>query len=140
MAIYHEHMGQPLPLEGGVQTLWFLNAGLSQKTAESMLSILPGLGTLQMGRKSVSGQFDYRWNSDEKGIVAALTHFHSNIHFFTLAMAELLPFNLPTGLASNNLMRPGGLVEHMPKHPPAILMTSRSDASGLILPDRFPPQ
>ncbi len=117
MALYHEHTGKPLPSDGGVQAMWFLNAGLSQATADGFLAILPGYGTLKQGeRKSASGQFDYRFNSDNKSIVAALTHFHSNIHFFTIATSDPATYGFPSGrLPHSRFVRPGELLALMPK-------------------------
>jgi hypothetical protein len=49
MAFYREHVGDALPLTGGVHVNWFLNAGLAQATAEDILRILPTPGTLRQG-------------------------------------------------------------------------------------------
>ena len=116
MALYHEHAGSPLPLDGGVHGMWFLNAGLGRETAEGFLKILPIYDTLSQGRrKSVSGQFDYRFNTDNKSIVAALTHFHSNIHFFTIAMADPETYGFPSEkLPHSRFVRPGELLNLMP--------------------------
>lgn len=116
MALYREHAGHPLPLEGGVHAMWFLNNGLGQETANGMLRILPVHNTLKQGqRKSASGQFDYRFNSDNRSIVAALSHFHANIHFFTIAMAEPALYGFPRPMPSSAFVRPGELTKHMPK-------------------------
>jgi len=138
MAMYHEYVGEPLPSTGGVHGMWFLNAGLSQQTADGMLKILPGAGTLKAGRKNASGQFDYRYNSDDKSIVAALTHFQGNIHFFTIAMAEPATYQFPRPMPYSAFVRPGELLKHMPKPPPAILMplSNAERFPSLILPQR----
>jgi hypothetical protein len=108
MALYREHTGDALPLEGGVHAMWFLNNGLSQTTADGMLRILPVHNTLTQGqRKSASGQFDYRFNSDDRSIVAALSHFHSNIHFFTIAMAQPSLYGFPRSMRFSAFVRPG---------------------------------
>lgn len=123
MALYREHAGHALPFDGGVHVQWFLNNGLAQETANAMLRILPVHSTLHQGpRKNASGQFDYRFNSDDKSIVAALSHFHSNIHFFTLAMAEPAKFDLPRAMPFSAFIKPSELLQFMPKPPPAILM------------------
>lgn len=85
MALYREHVGEPLPPGGGVFTKWFLNAGLNQEQAEAMISILPIGGSLRQGRQHSIEQFGYRYNCDDKHIVAALAGFHSNLHAFVLA-------------------------------------------------------
>ncbi len=125
MALYREHTGIALPLEGGVHVMWFLNNGLAQETADGMLRILPVHSTLRQGlKKNASGQFDYRFNSDDKSIVAALSHFHSNIHFFTIAMAEPSKFGFPRTMPFSAFVKPGELVKFMPKPAPAIVMLS----------------
>lgn len=138
MAIYREHVGEPLPPTGGVQGMWFLNAGLGEQTAAKFLNFLPVFETLEMGKQSASGQFGYRYNSDDKSIVAALTHFQGNVHFFTIAMAEPSTHGFPRDVQFGAFIRPGELLKHMPKPPPAILMP-RSNTSrfpSLILPER----
>jgi hypothetical protein len=126
MALYREHAGHALPVDGGVHVMWFLNNGLAQETADAMLRILPIHSTLQQGpRKNASGQFDYRFNSDEKSIVAALSQFHSNVHFFTLAMAEPSLYGFPRDMPFSAFVKPGELTKFMPKPPPAIIMPGR---------------
>ena len=75
MALYREHVGEPLPMSGGVHTAWFLNAGLSQANGDTILSKLPVFGTLAQGRFFVPEQFAYRFNTDGKSIVAATRWF-----------------------------------------------------------------
>ncbi len=85
MALFSEHVGQPLSENEGVSTKWFLNAGLAQKEAESYLSILPIAGELRQGAKHSIEQFSYRYNCDKKSTFAALIGFHKNLHIFALA-------------------------------------------------------
>lgn len=139
MALYREHVGEPLPITGGVHTMWFLNSGLSEQAAQNMLSILPEYSTLKQGRrKSASGQFDYRFNTDEKSVVAALTHFHGNIHFFTMSAADTSLYKFPKPLPYTAMVRPGELMKFMPKLPPSILMPARPSSlksRWLFLPE-----
>lgn len=143
MALYHEHAGSALPPDGGTYAIWFLNNGLDQPTGDNFLRILPAHGTLVQGRrKSASGQFDYRFNTDERSIVAALTHFHGNIHFFTIAMADPAAYHFPRDrLPHGRFMRPGDLLASMPKPPPAILMPAMplTAASTVSPPPRVRP-
>lgn len=88
MAIFYEHIGAPLPSNGAVCTTWFLNAGLTVVAAEAILSILPAHATLRQGTKVVSEQFAYRYNTDDKTVVAALSGFHNNLHILTIATSE----------------------------------------------------
>lgn len=140
MALYYEHIGSPLPMDGGTHSVWFLNNGLDQATGDNFLRILPAYNTLTQGRrKSASGQFDYRFNTDEKSIVAGLTHFHNNIHFFTIAMSEPGLYKFPRDkMPHGRFMRPGTLIAAMPQRPPAVFMptppTLKSDY--LVLPAR----
>jgi hypothetical protein len=123
MAFFAEHTGKPMPLDGGVHGMWFLNSGLSQKAADTMLKMLPMFETLKQGeRKTATGQFDYRFNSDDKSIVAALTHFHSNIHFFTIAMANPADYKFPRQDIHGAFVKPGQLVDFMPKPRPFIFI------------------
>jgi hypothetical protein len=110
MALYREHVGEALPLEGGVHTNWFLNAGLSQKAADTMLSIMPMVGTLTQGRFAVPEQFSYRFNTDGRSVVAALASFHSNFHVFVMAAADPKFYRLPLPLPLADFLQPGQLV------------------------------
>src|SRR3546814_3162881 len=42
MALYREHIGEPLPQGGITYSQWFLNSGISQKTANNYLKIQIG--------------------------------------------------------------------------------------------------
>lgn len=143
MAFYREHIGQPLPLDGGVFTMSFLNAGFHHGQAEALFRILPSHRTLTQGQgKSASGQFDYRYNTDRKSIVAALSHFHGNIHLFTVATSEPDKLDLPPGGKFTGFIRPGELLRKMPKPRPAIIMPGADwspTGRGLILPKRRRP-
>jgi hypothetical protein len=114
MALYREHIGTPLPRQGAAYSQWFLNAGLAQTTADSMLSFLPGSETLRQGRFHVDSQFVYRFNSDDKSIVAAFAKFHSGLYIFTITTSqpEKYPLSLNTETAA--IVRPGELFDHMP--------------------------
>lgn len=88
MALYRELVGEALPMHGAVFVQPYLNGGLSQAQADSLMSILPNRATLRQGRKEVSGQFAYAANSDDRSIVMTLVSFHQNLHFLLLATAE----------------------------------------------------
>ncbi|WP_342363323.1 hypothetical protein [Terrarubrum flagellatum] len=87
-ALYREHVGQALPKHGRAWSTWFLNAGLANQTLQSMLAIMPGGRTLEQGKFHVDEQFAYRYNSDERTIVAALSRFHKGLYIFSLATSE----------------------------------------------------
>lgn len=88
MALYREHVGLALPLAGAVFVQPILNGGLSQQAAEETLRILPGTATLSQGKKSVSDQFAYAFNTDNRSIVMALASFQQNLHFLLIATSE----------------------------------------------------
>lgn len=88
MALYREHIGLALPVNGAVFVQPYLNGGLSQEQADGMLSILPITGTLRQGRREVSRQFAYAFNSDNRSIVMALATFQQNLHFLVLATSD----------------------------------------------------
>jgi hypothetical protein len=115
MALYREHVGHALPLTGGVHTNWFLNAGLAQRTAEGILKILPGGGTLRQGSFQVPEQFAYRYNCDGRTVVAALAGFHSNLHVFVVATSTPNLFKMPRPIPHSDFLRPGELVARIPQ-------------------------
>jgi len=88
MALYREHVEEELPLHGQVYSRWFLNSGLDDRSAQSLLTILPLNETLKMGKRVATEQFAYRFNCDGRTIIAALAGFHSNLHVLTVATSE----------------------------------------------------
>ncbi len=117
MALYREHVGSALPMEGGVQTHYFLNSGLSIATAESILAILPLKGGLEQGSFTSAGQFVYRFNCDGRETLAALISFHRGLHIFLVAAANPSFYGMPTGQHGSDFVRPGELVARMPTVP-----------------------
>jgi hypothetical protein len=119
MALFKEHVGTPLPASGLVQTKWFLNHGLAEQTAHAMLSIMPLGGTLSQGSFSVPEQFAYRYNCDNRSILAALVGLNRNVHIFILASSTPDEFGMPhvellNDEVSGNLCRPGELLMLLP--------------------------
>jgi len=78
MALYREHVGEPLPVGGLVFTQHYLNSGLQRQEAEATLRILPELGQLRQGTQASGRLFNYRYNTDDRTIVAALAAFNDN--------------------------------------------------------------
>ncbi len=115
MALYREHIGQPLPLTGGVNTLFFLNAGLSRKAGDAMLSKLPIFHTISQGKFAVPEQFAYRFNCDGSSLIAALAGFHSNLHIFTVATSNPDFFDATQAIPYADFVRPGELVNRIPQ-------------------------
>jgi hypothetical protein len=118
MALYREHVGTPLPGEGGVQTIWYLNHGLSEEHAHAHLSILPAAATLRQGTFIVPEQFAYRYNCDDKSIFAALIGLNKNLHVFVIASSTPETFGLPAAIpnaeTAGNFMRPSQLLARLP--------------------------
>lgn len=112
MALYRHHIGEALPLGGGVQTNVFMNAGLAEESAEHMLKVLPAFNSLQQGKFWPTDQFAYRYNSDGKMVVAALASFHSNLHLFIIATSQVQTFRLPL-YSDSELLHTGELVARL---------------------------
>ncbi len=89
MALFREHVGEPLPAGGLVFTQHYLNSGLHRHEAEATLSILPGLGQLRQGRQTSGRSFSYRYNTDDRTIVAALAGFNDNFFVRVFATHDL---------------------------------------------------
>jgi hypothetical protein len=81
MALFREHIGRPLNLDGAVFVRYYFNAGLSREEARKTLQILPVFGELKMGKQASGRSFNYRYNSDDKGLIAALAAFSDNLFF-----------------------------------------------------------
>lgn len=88
MALYREHVGEPLPVGGLVFTQHYLNSGLTRQEAEATLQILPVPGQLRQGRQASGRLFNYRLNTDGKSIVAALAAFNDNFFVRVFATHE----------------------------------------------------
>ena len=119
MALFREHTGSPLPMYGKVFTQWFSNAGLSQQTADAILRILPEQATLVQGKWQVGEQFTYRYNTDEKTVVAALAYFQGGLFVHTIATTtpdRIIFFTEPgmTGRPTDAIAAPGDLLKMMP--------------------------
>lgn len=120
MALYREHVGVALPNDGVVYSTHFLNAGLSAKSAEAMLNMMPLPGELRMGKRSSKSQFAYRYNTDEKSIIAALVGFHGNLHCLIIATSDPDTYGgaITSGGFPLSLSKPGTLVKLLnPKWP-----------------------
>lgn len=111
MALYRHHVGSPLPLEGGVYTQFYFNHGLNRAQAEITLKILPVPGKLIQGRHTSAGQFDYRYNCDNKSILMALCGFHSNLHVRVIATSTPKPYAHLLDEYNSDLVRPGELCD-----------------------------
>jgi hypothetical protein len=114
MALYREHTGVALPLDGAVQIMCFMNAGLAQRTGDEILKKLPIAETLRQGKFMVPEQFAYRYNTDARSIVAALAGFNSNLHIFMAATSQPDFYHFPIAAPHFQLVRPGQLTKILP--------------------------
>lgn len=120
MALFREHTGSPLPMHGKVFSQWYTNSGLSQKQADELVSIMPAQATLVQGKWHVGEQFTYRYNSDEKSLVVALSSFQGGLFVLTMSTSapeyiDLLSKLRAAGHPTHAVASPGDLLKMMPK-------------------------
>lgn len=115
MALYREHNGVALPLDGAVWCQFALNAGMTQENLNERLKILPLYETLQQGRKDVDGQFAYRYNYDGRSVIAAVVKFHRGLWFTIVASSDrriIELFSTPKlHLPASIMVSPGNLLD-----------------------------
>ena len=119
MALYREHVGSALPLNGAVWCQFALNAGMTQEHLDERVKIMPLHETLRQGQKNVADQFAYRYNTDKRTIVAAVAQFHRGLWFTLFAscdpkIIELLNKPEFAGLPASVLVKPGELLQLLP--------------------------
>ena len=119
MALYREHVGVALPLDGAVWCQFALNAGMTQENLNARVKILPLQETLRQGRKNVGDQFAYRYNCDERTVIAAVVQFHRGLWFTIFASSDqkiIELFNKPEflQLPASTMVRPGELLGFLP--------------------------
>ena len=122
MALYRAHVGVALGLDGAVWCQFQLNAGLTQENLDARVAILPGCETLRQGRKNVGDQFLYRFNTDERTVVAAVAQFHRGLWLTVFASTDpriIGLFAKPEFLAppATAMVRPGELLSLVPAPP-----------------------
>jgi hypothetical protein len=115
MALYREHVGVALPLDGAVWCQFALNAGMTQENLNARVEILPLHETLRQGVKKVGDQFSYRYNCDERTVIAAVAQFHRGLWFTIFASSDqriIELFNKPEflQLPASVMVRPGNLL------------------------------
>lgn len=113
MALFREHCEKPIPMNGGVFTQFYFNAGLTNEIAQKIVSIMPIPGHLIQGKSHSIEQFAYRYNTDERTIVAALIGFHSSLHFRVFAMSDPERYDFLHGEYNADFVRPGDLAKRV---------------------------
>jgi hypothetical protein len=125
MALYRQHVGVALPLEGAVWCQFQFNVGLTQENLDARVAILPGCETLRQGRKNVGDQFLYRFNTDERSVVAAVAQFHRGLWLTVFASTDPkiieLFANKFSGLPASAMVRPGDLLALVPAPPSRLI-------------------
>jgi hypothetical protein len=122
MALYREHVGVALGLDGAVWCEFQLNAGLTQENVDARVALLPGCETLRQGTKNVGDQFLYRFLTDERSVVAAVAQFHRGLWLTVFASTDpriIGLFAKPEFLAlpTSAIVRPGELLNLVPAPP-----------------------
>jgi hypothetical protein len=120
MSLYREHVGTALPLDSAVWCQFTLNGGLTQQMLNDRVQILPAQETLRQGSKNVADQFAYRYNCDDRTVVAAVAQFHRALWFTLFASSDpriIELFEKPDFIAvpGSVFVRPGGLLGLLPK-------------------------
>jgi hypothetical protein len=119
MALYREHVGVALPLDGAVWCQFALNAGMTQENLNARVKILPLHESLRQGKKNVVDQFSYRYNCDERTVIAAVVQFHRGLWFTIFASSDkriIELFHKPEflQLPASVMVRPGNLLGPLP--------------------------
>jgi hypothetical protein len=88
---------------------------MTQENLNARVQILPAQETLRQGSKNVADQFAYRYNTDERSVVAAVVQFHRGLWFtlFASSDAKIIElFEKPAFLAlpASIMVRPGELL------------------------------
>jgi len=125
MALYREHVGSALPLNGAVWCQFALNGGMTQEHLDQRVKILPLRETLRQGRKNVGDQFAYRYNCDGRTVVAAVAQFHKGLWFTLFASHDtriIELFHKPDflSLPGSVLITPGELIRLLPSFPGSV--------------------
>jgi hypothetical protein len=119
MALYREHVGVALPLDGAVWCQFALNGGMTEESLNARVEILPLHKTLRQGDKNVGDQFAYRYNCDERTVIAAVVQFHRGLWLTIFASSDqriIELFNKPEflQLPASVMVRPGNLFSLLP--------------------------
>jgi hypothetical protein len=118
MALYREHIGVALPLDGAVWCELALNAGMTQENLNARVRNLPLHETLRQGVKNVGDQFSYCYNCDARTVIAAVVQFHRGLWFTIFASSDqriiaLLNKEL-LQVPGSVMVRPGNLFSLLP--------------------------
>ena len=128
MALYREHVRVALPLDGAAWCQFALNGGVTQEDLNARVKILPLWETLRQGQKNVGDQFVYRYNCDERTVIAAVVQFHRSLWFTIFASSDkkiIELFKKPEflQLPASVMVKPGQLLELLPA--PAVVAARR---------------
>jgi hypothetical protein len=113
MALYREHVGEPIPLSGGIETIVAINLEHARHLFNSVAFMLPEGRTLTQGRKSVGDQFWWQFNTDLRSIVAAYVSIHDGLSIVVFSTAEPETYGFPSGLENSCYSKPATLAAMM---------------------------
>jgi hypothetical protein len=122
MALYREHVGVALALDGAVWCQFRLNTEMTQEQLDALVSKLPIQETLRQGRKDVGDQFSYRFNTDGRTVVAAVAQFQRGLWLIVFASTDpriIGLFAAFLALPASAIVRPGELLALVPGRPRA---------------------
>ena len=119
MALYREHVGVALPLDGAIWCQFALSGGMTHENLSARVEKLPLQETLRQGTKNVGEQFAYRFNCDERTVIAAVVQFHRGLWFTVFAssdqkIVELFSKPEHLKLPASALVKPGHLLTLLP--------------------------
>lgn len=85
MATFAKLCGRPIGMDGLLFTEWYLNQGMPLEAYHACLSIMPSFSQLKQGSKVSHGQFSLNFNTDGKGLIAAVVMFQSSLSMILFA-------------------------------------------------------
>lgn len=115
MALYRQHIGVPLPLEGGIQIKTFNNVGVTEELLRNTVKLLPMRNKLSQGKIDTARQFSYVFQTDQKSIVAAFASLRGNAWIFATATSTPSAFGFPWPQGpAEDYCQPGQLLSLVP--------------------------
>lgn len=113
-ALHTEAFKMPVPLRGGVMPIWYSNAqAIRGELPENLLTFLPPLNTLRMGRMEVSDQFGFTWAiTEERGNGLFFATFRESFAVAAITALDQSFFNRPD-FPSFDVFVPGDLKRNL---------------------------
>lgn len=144
MALFREHTGIALPLNGAVWCQYCFLAGMTQEKINDLIKIMPLFSMLKQGKKNSQGQFSYCYNCDGKTTLAAEVQFHRSLWFTLFVSSDAKIIDLISSpqcrnIPASKVVHPGELIsvlsheyEHLvPSSPAERAATAKRDGKGI---------